>query len=116
MPTRPPVHKPLGWQGAQRAKLEERRRYDRGRQADHGFYNSSAWRRVRALVLTRDHYLCQCCKRAGRTTTANVVDHVVARKDAPDRALDETNLEASCKSCNDRKRAATEGGFGNKRT
>ncbi|KRD71436.1 HNH endonuclease signature motif containing protein [Lysobacter sp. Root96] len=37
------------------------------------------WARLRAQILKRDRYLCQCeeCKETGRPTAANEVDHIV---------------------------------------
>lgn len=64
------------------------------------------WRRLRALVLERDRYLCQCeeCQRLGRVRPAGEVDHVTPKAqggtDAPD------NLRAIARDCHRRKTQA----------
>ena len=62
------------------------------------FYNSSAWRSTSKLVLLRDDYVCQMCGRE-----ATMVDHIIPIKKDWERRLDLTNLQASCKACNDAK-------------
>ena len=61
----------------------------------------------------RKHPLCVFCERRGRTTLAEVVDHVEPHQG--DRALfwDRSNWQALCKECHDRKTAREDGGFGN---
>ncbi|WP_202802770.1 HNH endonuclease signature motif containing protein [Halomonas smyrnensis] len=47
--------------------------------------------------MARDRWLCQACRRRGRVTPADVVDHIVNKaeggSDSPD------NLEALCRLC-----------------
>lgn len=62
------------------------------------FYNSSVWRSTSKLVLLRDDYVCQMCGRE-----ATMVDHIIPIKKDWKRRLDLTNLQASCKACNDAK-------------
>jgi 5-methylcytosine-specific restriction protein A len=56
------------------------------------------YRRLRLLILERDHYQCQI---NGPTCTkaATVVDHIIARADGGD-VYDPNNLRASCFTCN----------------
>ncbi len=61
------------------------------------------WTRLRRWFLAR-HPLCAHCLADGRTTTATEVDHVQPLRDGGAR-LDQTNLQALCKSCHSRKTA-----------
>jgi len=54
------------------------------------------------MVLVRDHYLCQSCKRNGRLTVANTVHHIKELKNHPELALDMDNLETICPTCHNR--------------
>jgi 5-methylcytosine-specific restriction enzyme A len=49
----------------------------RGTAAERGY--DSKWARARVFYL-RKHPLCVYCQRAGRTTAANVVDHIIEHK------------------------------------
>jgi 5-methylcytosine-specific restriction protein A len=62
-----------------------------------------------------DHPLCEECKRNGRLTPATVVDHITPHKGNRELFWDESNWQALCKSCHDRKTAKEDGGFGNGR-
>lgn len=59
------------------------------------------WRRL-ADRFHRDHPLCAECERRGWPVPGAVVDHIVPVLDAPERRLDETNLQALCASCHNR--------------
>jgi 5-methylcytosine-specific restriction protein A len=62
-------------------------------------YSSSAWRRVRAVVLARDNFACQI--RGPRCEiTARTADHIIPARVAPERFFDMTNLRAACRPCN----------------
>lgn len=74
------------------------------------FYASSAWRRCRKAVLIRDHYLCQECLRRGIITQANIVHHIEALKDAPEKAMDMDNLETICPACHNKEHPEKPGG------
>lgn len=75
----------------------------------------SVWVKVRNEVMKRDHGLCQPCNRAGRTTQAYAVDHIVSKAKAASlrwtRAKTDhpSNLEAICKPCHDVKTEAEQG-------
>ena len=62
-----------------------------------------AWQKLRARILARDMHLCQPCERAGKTTPAREVDHIVPK--AKGGTDDPDNLEAICIPCH---RAKTE--------
>lgn len=66
------------------------------------FYSSGAWRAVREVALSRDLHQCQDCLRewlAGardRVNDAELVHHIIPRKQRPDLALDLSNLTSLC--------------------
>lgn len=55
------------------------------------------WQALRAAVLVRDGYLCQPCRRAGRTAPAHEVDHIINRAEGG--GDEERNLQAICMPC-----------------
>lgn len=65
------------------------------------------WEKTRKLILARDCYLCQTCKRSRIITTANIVDHILCKahggKDNHD------NLEVICKTHHDKKSIVEQG-------
>jgi len=63
-----------------------------------GYPYDAAWRKVRALVLRRDGWLCQL-RLPGCKTRASQVDHIIPLADGGPR-LDPSNLRAACKPCN----------------
>lgn len=72
------------------------------------WYNSAAWKTMRALVLKHDRYECQPCKARGRYRRAKIVHHVKHLKDRPDLALSlydpdtgERQLVSVCKQCHE---------------
>ena len=82
------------------------RDYGRARRAfdtERTFYQSAAWRVVRAAFL-RAHPLCRECASCGLKVAARVVDHVLPLKDGGER-FDWINLQALCVSCHNRKTA-----------
>lgn len=107
MPTKPRVHNPI--HPALRAKLEaqkaadrERRRkeYEKGEQRteDRAFYSSKRWMRFRAYLLTKTEFsLCAECLKQGRVTPTNQIDHIKPRKEYPELAWDESNLQGLCR-------------------
>lgn len=72
------------------------RKYD---SSNDKFYHSREWQAVRQQVLSRDGYLCQVCKRAGRLTPATTVHHITPVRVDPSKRLDPSNLECICKAC-----------------
>ena len=74
-------------------------------------YDRAIWKRLRARFLAANP-LCEDCRLRGRTVVAVHADHRVSIKDAPERALDPTNLAAKCHSCHSAKTTQVDGGFG----
>jgi 5-methylcytosine-specific restriction protein A len=68
-----------------------------------------AWQKLRAKILKRDGYVCQCddCKKLDRVLAASEVDHIVSKAaggtDSPD------NLQAINSECHKRKTARDSG-------
>lgn len=65
------------------------------------------WQKFRLRILKRDCYLCQPCKREGRTTPANEVDHIIPR--AKGGEMVDENAQSICSECHESKTAADEG-------
>ena len=63
------------------------------------FYITTKWKRKRAAILRRDKYLCQDCKRYGRTREAKEVHHIKFLEDFPELAYDDDNLVSLCSAC-----------------
>lgn len=59
------------------------------------FRSGAAWRRLARWYLAR-HPLCEQCLAEGRTTPAEAVHHIIPVEEAPDKALDVSNLRALC--------------------
>lgn len=87
--TLPPRVRPLtpsrqGWAAPHRG-TRHRRGYGYG------------WEVLRERILQRDCSLCQPCRRAGRITIGNAVDHIVPKtRGGTD---DEANLQCICEPC-----------------
>lgn len=69
-------------------------------------YNSVRWKRVRAAVLRRDEYLCQECKRYGKSTEATTVHHILPADECAREyerlKYDSRNLISLCRKCHER--------------
>ena len=93
-----------GYCDAHRAEIHrDYGRARRGFDSEMGFYQSTAWRAVRAAYL-REHPTCVRCARRGRVVAAVVVDHVVPLKDGGAR-FDWANLQGLCIACHNAKTA-----------
>ena len=64
------------------------------------FYNSTAWRKLRLVILERDNRECRWCKEQGKVTTEDdttlIVDHIKELETHPDLALEPSNLRVLC--------------------
>ena len=63
------------------------------------FYKTARWKNKRGKILRRDEYLCQECRRYGRTTPATTVHHVLPLEQRPELALVSQNLISLCSEC-----------------
>ena len=69
------------------------------------------WQKLRAWILRRDEGLCQPCKREGRLTLAEEVDHIVSKAEAKRRGWTKAqadahdNLQSICEDCHKAKTA-----------
>ena len=79
------------------------------RPAEERLYGTRAWRRLRAAFLAANP-VCQI-RIARQGAVANEVDHRIPARFAPERALDWTNLQAACRSCNLAKERQDKGKF-----
>ena len=64
-------------------------------------YNSR-WQKARKRYL-QAHPLCEECLKEGRYVKATVVDHIVPHRGDPKLFWDESNWQALCKKCHDKK-------------
>lgn len=72
MPRAAPKHRPMPQMAKVHSTGATEENYGKGR-------GGRPWRRLRALVLKRDGYLCQCsaCQDGGIPALADEVDHVI---------------------------------------
>lgn len=65
------------------------------------FLQTPEWKAVRDKTVSKYGGKCMCC---GSTPKRGInVDHIKSRRDFPDLALDENNLQVLCGPCNKRK-------------
>lgn len=62
-------------------------------------YNGVKWKRKRGLILRRDKYMCQRCKRYGRAIEATEVHHIKHADEYPELVYDDQNLVSLCHAC-----------------
>lgn len=74
------------------------------------FYHSARWRRLRALVLARNHGMCERCNRKPATEVHHIIPVTDENVDDYSISLDEKNLMALCKECHDSIRSEGEKG------
>lgn len=92
---------------ARNVKLQQQRRSRakrRNNQQQHTldqFYSTTAWRAMRSAYIAK-YPLCRMCAEAGRVVAADVVDHIVERKDGG-ADLDPRNLQSLCHACHNDK-------------
>jgi len=75
---------------------------DKHRATSHQRGYNSRWRKAR-LVYLRSNPLCVICSTEGRLTAANVIDHIKPHKGNNALFWDESNWQALCESCHNRK-------------
>jgi 5-methylcytosine-specific restriction enzyme A len=100
LPSKPPVHRPLGAKSAAAVKRELDRQRPSAARRGYG----PRWRRARAAYLVR-HPLCVPCQAKGRIEPSTTVDHIIPHRGDPVLFWDEGNWAAMCKPCHDAKTA-----------
>lgn len=105
MPSRPPVHRPVGWQSP--ALVQRNQDRARGTAAQRGY--DSEWRAFRAGVL-KVRRICET-PGCGSSKMLNL-HHVKTMRVAPARRLDPTNVRVLCQVCHSRQTARHDGGYG----
>lgn len=96
MPEAPPVF----------GRRERKGAWDHGGQSRHARGYGSAWEKLRLIVLQRDCYLCQPCRRSSHLKPAREVDHIKPKAQGGTDALD--NLEPSARLVTGTSRHGTE--------
>lgn len=70
------------------------------------FYKTSGWKNKRTKILKRDEYMCQECKRYGRTAAATTVHHIIPLSwcliYGIELALASINLISLCDKCHNK--------------
>ncbi|MGN0630954.1 MAG: HNH endonuclease [Ruminococcus sp.] len=67
------------------------------------FYKLSAWKHKREIILRRDGYQCQDCKRYGRKRQAVTVHHIKHLDEYPELAFTNSNLISLCSECHNKR-------------
>ena len=93
---------------------EESSKYNMARPSKH-LYGSNRWKKLRKEFLLR-HPLCESCKRRGVVKAAIVVDHIMPHKGNEELFWNQSNWQALCKQCHDKKTAKEDGRWGRKGT
>jgi 5-methylcytosine-specific restriction protein A len=83
----------------------------RGSPRDRGY--TGKWDKAAKRFL-QENPLCAECARQGRTTMADLVDHIVPAKGDQKLFWDSENWQALCSACHNRKTNSRDGGFGNR--
>ncbi|MCY9510607.1 HNH endonuclease [Paenibacillus larvae] len=66
------------------------------------FYKTTLWKQKRSKILRRDEYLCQECKRYGKSVLATTVHHIHPLEQRPGLAIVSWNLVSLCQQCHDK--------------
>lgn len=92
-------------------KKKESSQYDKNSRPFKYLYNSSRWKKLRKHFL-QEHPLCEECKKNGLVKTATIVDHIQSHKGNEELFWDESNWQALCKECHDKKTAKEDDRWG----
>jgi len=65
-------------------------------------YKSTMWKKKRIQILKRDGYMCQECKRYGRSVDATTVHHIKHVDEFPELAYQSNNLVSLCSACHNK--------------
>lgn len=67
----------------------------------HRFYDTRLWRDVLRPAIMREQPLCVFCTQKGKTTSTQIVDHIIPHKGDWELFADKNNLQGLCKKCHD---------------
>ena len=67
------------------------------------FYQSAEWRLLRAQIIKEKGNVCTMCGKRIKDLNDITVDHILPRSKFADKALDRTNMQVLCRSCNSSK-------------
>jgi 5-methylcytosine-specific restriction endonuclease McrA len=81
-------------------RADYRRRHPQASAAARGY--DKDWRELRNAHLAEEPY-CRHCAQRGIERWAQTVDHIESIREAPERRLDDTNLQSLCWPCHNRK-------------
>ena len=88
-------------------RLNTNKEYNRTKRTGQEFYDSRAWRRLRAWYI-KQNPICVNCKGDGIAKVADVVDHITPIKDGGE-PLDPVNLQSLCNMHHNQKSATERG-------
>lgn len=91
MPTRPPIHQPVGWRPPGAAQASRR--------TSGVFYRTREWKQMRMAVLKRDHFRCKLAL-PGCEGKASTAHHLIERNAGG--ADHPFNLISACRACHNR--------------
>jgi len=80
----------LGLARIRQAELEEQKQ----------FYNSAEWRSLRQQVIKEQPKICAACGEKITKKSDLTIDHIKPRSKFPELALEKSNLQVLCRSCN----------------
>ncbi len=92
-----------GGRAPRRTTARRRRMNDEELKRD-AWYSSKDWTKLRRAFIARNP-LCSICNDNGFVRSADVVDHIVERKDDDSLRLSWDNLQSLCHSCHNQKSA-----------
>lgn len=96
------IYRP-GWVNTDRKYRDRNYSHNPTYKENQSFYQSKEWRNLRDLVRQREP-LCRECLNRGVVKLGQAIDHIKPRKDYPELALDESNLQNLCNFHHNRKR------------
>jgi 5-methylcytosine-specific restriction endonuclease McrA len=75
------------------------------------FYKTEAWKKARVECLRLHNWSCKVCGKSLRGFKKSRVDHKIPYKKRPDLGLVQSNLQALCPSCDNKKHAEKGRGY-----
>ena len=101
MPWSNPVHSLQATKQTKQQRLNAQKLYNKEKRTGQHFYKTTAWRKLRAWH-AKANPLCEDCKKEGRATQVQIVDHVIEIKDGGE-PLNPKNLRSLCRMHHNKK-------------